>query len=169
MKNGVVEVKVLQIWPTDQGCMVFVGNNQKVFVIHVDLNVGRAIHMAMTGVKAERPLTHDLIHNIFAGLGVQVQRIVVNDLVKQGGGGTYYARLILSCENELGKKLVEIDSRPSDAIALALHQKCPIYVSKEVFDAVEDASEDLKRINQLLRKAKDPSESDIDEEGEEKP
>ena len=167
MKNGVVEIKVQQMFPTEQGCMVFLGNGQKVFIIHVDLSVGRAIHMALKGIKGERPLTHDLISNIFAGLGVHIDRVVVNDLVKQdAGGGTYYARLFLRAENESGKKIVEIDTRPSDAIALALQQKCPIYVAREVFDLVDDASEELKRVNQVLRQEGDPSEPEAGEEGE---
>jgi bifunctional DNase/RNase len=73
-----------------------------------------------------------------------VERIVINDLKNS----TYYARLVLRAENELGKKILEIDSRPSDCIALAVQQKSPIYVATKVFSAVEDMSEVLKRMKQ---------------------
>ena len=169
MKDGVLEVKVHQVVPTNNGCAVFIGNQQKVFIIYVDQSVGMTIHMLMRGIKRERPLTHDLIGNIFAGLGVRVERVVVNDLKHDERGGTYYARLILCAENELGKKIVEIDARPSDSIALALQQKCPIYVAKDVFEQVEDASEVLKRVNQSQKEGGDPSEPDFGGEEEEKP
>jgi hypothetical protein len=59
---------------------------------------------------------------------------VVNELRDD----TFYARLYLSQSNELGRSVVEIDARPSDSIAIALQQHCPIYVSRSVWDAAED-------------------------------
>jgi len=61
---------------------------------------------------------------------------------------TYFARLILQQQNELGRKIVEIDARPSDCIALATALKKPIYVSSSLFEQVEDMSEVLERINE---------------------
>ena len=61
---------------------------------------------------------------------------------------TYFARLILQQQNELGRKIVEIDARPSDCIAIATAQKKPIYVSTSLFEQVEDMSEVLERINE---------------------
>ena len=144
MSNDIVEIQVRGVLPTANGCAVFIGNEQKVFVIYVDHSVGSAITMFLRNTPKERPLTHDLIGHIFAGLGVRVERVVINDLKN----ATYFARLILRAENELGKKIVEIDARPSDCIALAVQQKCPIYVTAKVFNAVEDMSEVLKRMNQ---------------------
>jgi bifunctional DNase/RNase len=144
MKNSVIEIQVRGVLPTANGCAVFLGNDQKVFVIYVDHSVGGAITMFLRNTPKERPLTHDLIGHIFAGLGVRVERIIINDLKS----GTYFARLILRAENELGTKIVEIDARPSDCIALAVQQKSPVYVSEKVFAAVEDMSEVLKRMNQ---------------------
>ena len=117
---------------------------KKIFVIYVDHSVGAAITMFLRSTPKERPLTHDLIGHIFTGLGVVVERVIINDLKNS----TYFARLILKAENELGKKILEIDARPSDCIALAVQQKSPIYVSAKVFSAVEDMSEVLKRMNQ---------------------
>ena len=144
MKNEVVEVQVKGVLPTTNGCAVFVGNDEKTFVIYVDHSVGAAITMFLRNTQKERPLTHDLIGHIFTGLGISVERVVINDLKNS----TYFARLILRAENELGRKILEIDARPSDCIALAVLQKSPIYVAEKVFNAVEDMSEVLKRMNE---------------------
>ncbi|HUK81743.1 MAG TPA: bifunctional nuclease family protein [Verrucomicrobiae bacterium] len=144
MKNDVVEVQVKGVLPTTNGCAVFVGNDEKTFVIYVDHSVGAAITMFLHNKPKERPLTHDLIGHIFTGLGVRVERVVINDLKNS----TYFARLILRTENELGKKILEIDARPSDCIALAVMQKSPIYCANKVFGVVEDMTEVLKRMNQ---------------------
>jgi bifunctional DNase/RNase len=139
--------------PTANGCAVFLGNNDKTFVIYVDHSVGNAIQMTLNGVKKDRPLTHDLIGSVLLGLGAQLEHIVINDSRE----GTFFARILLRMENELGKKIIEIDARPSDSIVLALQQKRPIYVARTVFDQVEDMSEILERV---LKQQADPSSSD---------
>ena len=88
----------------------------------VDQSVGTAITMFMHDTPKERPLTHDLVANILRALGANVERVIVNDLQR----GTYYARLVLSAENESQqKKIIEIDARPSDCIAMATAQHAP--------------------------------------------
>ena len=144
MKNDVVEVQTKGVLPTNNGCAVFIGTDAKCFVIYVDHSVGAAITMFLRHTPKERPLTHDLIAHILTGLGTKVERVIINDLKNS----TYFARLILKAENELGKKILEIDARPSDCIALAVQQKSPIYVAGKVFSAVEDMTEVLKRMNQ---------------------
>ncbi len=78
-----------------------------------------AIEMEIEDIKAPRPMTHDLIKNVLDNVGAQVAKIVVNDLQEN----TYIATIHLS----LNGKTVEIDSRPSDAIALALRTKARIF------------------------------------------
>ncbi len=145
MKNGVIPIQVLGVIPTNRGCAVFVGNSDKTFTIYVETTVGQAIAMFMQGTPKERPLTHDMVGHIFHGLGVSVQRVIINDLKN----GTYFARLILKQENELGQKIIEVDARPSDCIALAVQAKAPLFVSKAVFDEVEDMTEVLKKLNDM--------------------
>lgn len=158
MKHDVIEVSVKGIMPTLNGCAIFLGNDEKTFVIYVDHSIGMTISMTVNKVKKERPLTHDLIGNIFLGLGVNLERIIIND-VKDG---TYYARIILKMSNEIETKIIEVDARPSDSIALALQQQKPLYVATEVFEEVEDMSEVLERI--LKQQAEqDESESSEDE------
>ncbi len=143
MNNAVVEVEVKAALPTSGGCAVFLGTDEKVFVIYVDQMVGGAILMFMRDLPKERPQTHDLFGHTLAALGAKVQRVVVND-VKDG---VYFGRLILSSENELSeKKIVEIDARPSDCIALAVQSGAPIYVVRDVWDAVEDMSDVLGKV-----------------------
>jgi len=83
-----------------------------------------AINHGIEGRKHPRPLTHDLLKNVIETLNAKVDRIVIHDLRDE----TYYARIYLKTKD--GE--VEIDSRPSDAIALALRADAPIYVSEEV-------------------------------------
>jgi len=141
MQNDVVAVTVKGVVPTPNGCAVFLGNDEKIFVIYVDHFVGNAIQMTLDGVKKDRPLTHDLIGSILVGLGTRLERVVINDAHDQ----TFFARVLLTMENELGTKIVEIDARPSDSIVLSLQQKRPIYVARAVFDAVDDRTEILEQ------------------------
>jgi len=145
MNKRVVEVHVRAVVPTSAGRAVFIGNQEKVFVIYVDESVGAAITMFMEETPKERPLTHDLIGHLMTALGAHVERVIVNDLKS----ATYFARLIISAENELHqRKIIELDARPSDCIAIATAQKAPIYVSQEVWDEVEDMSDVLRRMTE---------------------
>jgi bifunctional DNase/RNase len=144
MKKDVVPVDVRGILPANSGCALFIGNEEKVFVIQVEHNMGAIIGMFLRGTPKERPLTHDLLANVFQGFGITVERVIISELKNS----TYYARLILQQQNELGRKLVEIDARPSDCIAIASAQKRPIFVSATLFEQVEDMSEVLERINE---------------------
>ena len=162
MSKEVVEITVKGVMPTAQGSAVFVGNDQKTFVIYVDLSVGNAISMTLNGVKKERPLTHDLIGSILLGLNITLERIVINDV----SDGTFFARIILHMQNELGRKIIEVDARPSDSIVLALQQKRPIYVAQKVFDTVEDMSEIYEQV--LKQQSEEENdEEDAEDEGDE--
>ena len=97
----------------------------------------QSIAMKLQGVEAERPLTHDLLATILDDLDVSVQRIVVSDLADE----TYRARIVLG----RGSEAFEVDSRPSDAIALAVRVAVPIYATEAVLDragVMPEADED---------------------------
>lgn len=141
MSHAVVSVQVKAIIPTNAGVAVFIGNTEKIFVIYVDPSVGSAINMFLSGTTKERPLTHDLMALVLAAVGARVDRVIINDLKN----GTYFGRLIITAENELQqRKIIELDARPSDCIAMATQQRAPIYVSREVWDEVEDMSDALE-------------------------
>jgi uncharacterized protein len=145
VNKTVIEVQVRAVLPTSGGCAVFLGNNDKVFIIYVDQTVGSAITMFMRQITKERPLTHDLMAHLLTALGAKVERVIINDLKN----ATYYARVIIRVQNELHqKKIIELDGRPSDCIAMATAQKRPIFVSAPLFEQVEDMTEVLDRINE---------------------
>jgi len=85
-----------------------------------------AIDRRLKGIKPPRPMTHELLENIIQGLGAKVEKIVINDLRNH----TFYATIHLSLDSQT----FEIDSRPSDAMALGAGTKTPIYVDESVFD-----------------------------------
>ncbi|MEO8354120.1 MAG: bifunctional nuclease family protein [Chthoniobacteraceae bacterium] len=145
MNKPVLEVQVRAVLPFNNGRAVFIGNDEKVFVIYVDESVGAAISMFINQTPKERPLTHDLMGHLMKSLGAKVDRVIVNDLKSE----TYFARLIVSAENELfERKIIELDGRPSDCLALAIAQGAPIYVSKDVWEEVEDRSEVLRNLEE---------------------
>lgn len=132
-----IRVEVKSLIPTPTGSGIFLGNTDKTIAIFVDHSVGAAITMFMHGIKKPRPLTHDLIGNILAGLGTRLEKVVINDLEEE----TFFARLYLVQENELGKNIVEVDARPSDAVAMAFQQEAPVWVAKHVWSEAADMTE----------------------------
>ena len=139
-----VPVTIRGILPANSGCAIFVGNDEKVFVIQVEHNMGAVIGMFLRDTPKERPLTHDLINSIFKGFNITVERAIITELKNS----TYFARLILQQQNELGRKIVEIDARPSDCLAIATAQKKPLFVASALFSQVEDMSKWLEEINE---------------------
>jgi bifunctional DNase/RNase len=145
MNKNVIEVRLRAVLPLEGSFAVFLGTEEKTFVIYVDETVGTAISMFMRGVSKERPLTHDLIGHLLLAFGAKVDRVVINHF----DAGVFHARLILSAENELhNRKLIEIDARPSDSIALATQAGAPILVAHAVWEAVEDVSHTLAKIEE---------------------
>ena len=153
MKRDVVPVQIRGLLPANSGVALFLGNDEKVFVIQMEQSMGSIIHMAMRGSPKDRPLTHDLIGHVFRGFGIVVERVVITEL----RNATYFARIILKQENELGTKLVELDARPSDCLAIAAANQTPVYVAASLFEDVEDMSEVLQRLNsQREQSGEDP-------------
>jgi bifunctional DNase/RNase len=116
---------------------------ERTFPIVIGLNEAFAIERRLKGVEIRRPQTHDLLASTIGHLGGRLKEIVINDLID----GTFYAKLIV----EHGGKEIEIDSRPSDAIALGAAEDVPIYVAEEVLaqtqtepDLDTDLDEDIE-------------------------
>lgn len=142
MSTDVVEVSLKIPVPHTNGYALFLGNEEKTIVIYVDAFTGEAIRMASEGIRKERPLTHDLIGFILQGFDIKLMRVLINDVVDS----TFFARLQFQMDNEIGRKFVEIDARPSDSIALAVQTKAPVYIARHVFDTAEDMTEIMDRI-----------------------
>jgi bifunctional DNase/RNase len=101
---------------------------ERSFPIVIGLNEAAAIDRGVRGVKAARPLTHDLVRNVIVGMDAALKSVVIHDLKNS----TFYANLVL----QRNGSEIRVDSRPSDAIALALQMKAPIFVDDSVLEEV---------------------------------
>lgn len=129
--------------PTSAGCAVFLGDGEKVIVFYIEPAIGASINAVMSGVKPPRPLTHDLFSQMLDAFGAKVERAVI----VKAEGDIFYARLLVVAENEImERKVVEIDARPSDCLALAVRQDAPVYVRKQVWDELRDMSDVLAEL-----------------------
>lgn len=88
-----------------------------------------AIDRRLKNIQLPRPMTHDLLENVIDQIGGEVEKVVINDL----SNGTFYARLHINSDGET----VEVDSRPSDAIALGVGVGAPIFVDEQVFENMQ--------------------------------
>ena len=132
--SGMQRVVVLREKENDRYLLIWVGTPE-----------AGAIALSMQGIAVARPLTHDLLRNVIEAMGARVRRILVNDLIDN----TFYARILLDVDG----KPVEIDARPSDAIALALRTQSTIFVDERVLDeagirpSAEDGQPDDKDLS----------------------
>jgi bifunctional DNase/RNase len=100
--------------------------------IWVGVYEANAIALEIEKVQTPRPMTHDLLRNVLLGLNVHVQRVVVNELRDD----TFYALIWVEREGQM----MSIDSRPSDALALALRVDCPIFVDEQVLKSSKNSN-----------------------------
>lgn len=140
-----VRVEPIALLPTPAGCAAFLGDGKKVILILIDPSVGAVINVALAGQKPTRPLTHDLYHSTLQAFGARVARAIIVDLVDE----IYYARLIIEAENEImERKIVELDARPSDCIALSVHCGAPLYVAASLWQQLPDMAEVLAEMRE---------------------
>ena len=131
-----IEMKIrgLMVDPSTNAPIVILKDVQgdTVLPIWVGLYEANAIALEVEKATTPRPMTHDLLRNVFLGLDVRVQKVVVNDLKDD----TFYALIWVERDGEM----MSIDSRPSDALALALRVDCPIFVEDEVLKSSKISS-----------------------------
>jgi len=102
-------------------------DGQRLLPIIVGIAEASAIKMKLSGFKPPRPLTHDLIGSILTSLGMRLEKVVIDNLIK----GTFHAKLYLANNGQAAKV---IDARPSDSIAIAVRTKSPIFVENQVLE-----------------------------------
>ena len=121
-------IKRLDIAQDENGNTVVVlkSDNEKILLISIGETEAHSIYLALNDKNYERPLTHDLIKTILDSFKYTVEKILITKLEKN----IYYSVIRLSAES--GKEIFHIDSRPSDAIAIALRFKAPIFVNEEL-------------------------------------
>jgi bifunctional DNase/RNase len=137
MRSEVVEVVIKNIVTTPKCAALFLGNNDKTFIIYVDLLMGEQITSYQQARNVMRPLTYDFIRNLCFGFDIEVQCIVITGMKE----GIFFARVLLKQKSEGIIKIVELDSRPSDAILLALTHKKPLFVDHSLFQDLPDAKD----------------------------
>ncbi len=103
-------------------------DGERAFPILIGIHEAYAIDRRIKGISAQRPLTHDLIEQMIDHLGCQLEQVVISEL----RDSTFFAKLVLRRNGEL----VEVDSRPSDAIAVGAGTEIPIYVAESVLNEV---------------------------------
>jgi hypothetical protein len=120
-------------------------NGNAILPIWVGVYEANAIALEIEKVSTPRPMTHDLIRTLLAGLETGIQKVVVNELKDD----TFYAVIWL----EKDGRLISVDSRPSDALAIALRLDCPIYVDDAVLNSSKAASAVSDKVsNEELRR-----------------
>jgi bifunctional DNase/RNase len=133
-KNDNVLVKVAGVFvastsqaPDAPGPVVFLeSDKKKILPIYIGVSEAFSIQTAMDNTPYPRPLTHDLFINVLENMGLQVQKIIIDDISE----GVFFSRLIIT---KNGDK-VEFDARPSDCIALAVRTNAPVFVSAKVME-----------------------------------
>ena len=114
-------------------------NGNSILPIWVGIYEANAIALEIEKVSTPRPMTHDLIKTLLLGLGTGIRKVVVSELKDD----TFYAVIWLDKDGEL----ISVDSRPSDALALALRLDCPIFVEDTVLKSSKQASGVSEKIN----------------------
>jgi bifunctional DNase/RNase len=138
-----VRVEPVALLPTQAGCAVFLGDGTKAIVFYIDPGVGASINASMAGQLPPRPLTHDLFLVALETFGAKVVRSVIVKVEEE----IYYARLILEAQNEImERKIVELDARPSDCIALSVRCKAPMFVVRSVWETLQDMTPVLEEM-----------------------
>jgi len=159
-----VRVEPVALLPTQAGTAVFLGDGTKVIVFYIDPAVGASINAAMTGMNPPRPLTHDLFLLALEAFGAEVQRMVITRVEDD----VYYARLIIEAQNEvMERKIVELDARPSDSLALAVRAHVPMYVVGDLWEKLPDVAQTLAELREQGMDS--GGEGDDEEEGEAPP
>ena len=141
--SDLVRVEPVALLPTQAGCAVFLGDGSKAIVFYIDPSVGASINASLSGQLPPRPLTHDLYLLTLEAFGAKVTRALIVRMENE----VYYARLILEAENEImERKIIELDARPSDCLALVVRCGAPFYVVRTLWESLEDMSSVLEEM-----------------------
>jgi len=137
MTFELVQLSFDKIMQTQSYTVIVLSAQEKRFAIYMDPNIGKTLQMFLTETERPRPTTHDLLDKIFEGLEIQVKQIIINDVEDT----VYFARLFLETEKNGLRYILEIDSRPSDCLILALMNNAPVYCTREVLNKTIEVEE----------------------------
>ena len=131
-----MSIKGLMLDPVSNSPIVVLKDDDEKFFLPIWVGIfeANAIALQLENITTPRPMTHDLLRNMIAELNARVLRIVINDL----RDSTFFAQIRLA----VGNNTLEVDARPSDAIALALRTEAPIFVAQSVLDQAQTITPD---------------------------
>lgn len=132
-----MSIKGLMLDPVSNSPIVVLKDDSEKFFLPIWVGIfeANAIALQLENITTPRPMTHDLLRNMISDLDARVTRVVINDLKDS----TFFAQIALAV-GEAGDRVLEIDARPSDAIALALRTAAPIFVAQSVLDQAQTIS-----------------------------
>ncbi|MBU2573695.1 MAG: bifunctional nuclease family protein [Elusimicrobia bacterium] len=134
-----LEVKIYSIATSLTESIIFLDETggSRIIPIWIGPMEAQAIAIRLSGYPSPRPMTHDLFFSLLKTLGLRVEKVKITDIVDN----TYYSFIYVT--DKEGKKRFEVDSRPSDAVALAVRFGCPIYISEKVFEKTQVLSKPI--------------------------
>lgn len=147
MKN-IQHLIIANLLPSSVGSSSFIllleskDNSNLKFPIVIGYNEAQAITIEMEGIKPSRPLTHDLFINMLNGLSITIDSITITKFID----GIFYAKITVNANNTF----IDIDSRPSDAVAISLRSKAPIKINSKLLESlsIHDAQINADPVNQ---------------------
>ena len=141
-----MSIKGLMLDPVSNSPIVVLKDDDEKFFLPIWVGIfeANAIALQLENITTPRPMTHDLLRNMINELDAQVTRIVINDL----RDSTFFAQIRVL----VGGKTLEVDARPSDAIALALRTEAPIFVAQSVLDQAQTITPDGEDQDEKMKK-----------------
>lgn len=142
-----MSIKGLMLDPVSNSPIVVLKDDDEKFFLPIWVGIfeANAIALQLENVTTPRPMTHDLLRNMISELDAHVTRVVIHDL----RDSTFFAQIRL---NAGGGRTLEVDARPSDAIALALRTEAPIYVAQSVLDQAQTITPDAEDQDEKMKK-----------------
>ncbi len=138
-------VSLKHVVMTTSGAGIFLGTDEKIFLIYVDTLMGQQIQAAIQPKTQTRPLTFDVFRYILRGFDIDIKNIVIYNEDK----GVFFTKVVCHQQCEQNLRVLEMDIRPSDAILLSLAMARPIYISNALLERLPDASNLLKNFYTL--------------------
>jgi bifunctional DNase/RNase len=141
-----MSIKGLMLDPVSNSPIVVLKDEEEKFLLPIWVGIfeANAIALQLENVTTPRPMTHDLLRNMISELNARVIRVVINDL----RDSTFFAQIRVIT----GEKTLELDARPSDAIALALRTEAPIFVAQTVLDQAQTITPDGEDQDEKVKK-----------------
>lgn len=134
MSDKLLPVTFSKIMQANHYTVFVLQSDGKHFPIFASPTVGEEVQTILAEQQSERPKTHDLIESIFKGLNINPLQLILNDVKDD----IYFCKLFLEQSKEDGQSILEIDTRPSDGLVIALKNNLPIFTSKALLDKVPE-------------------------------